>query len=207
MGLGWLAILYEVPEGIAAPYATAAGGSPAAAGLLIAAGQAMILAAPLWARLPETARQRWMGPMAAAAAGTLTLTALHPGLAASAAIFAVAGALGTYQVTVGTTFANSVPPACRAQALGIAAAGLVAGQGLAFAAAGWAAQAISPEAVTATAGAIGAVIACSLASSWHRLRPKPTQLTGQDQPPARRDHLVVPCWRTVCAELLHLLLM
>ncbi len=41
MGLGWLAILYEVPEGIAAPYATAAGGSPAAAGLLIAAGQAM----------------------------------------------------------------------------------------------------------------------------------------------------------------------
>ena len=67
--------------------------------------------------------------MAAAAAGTLTLTALHPGLAASAAIFAVAGALGTYQVTVGTTFASSVPPACRAQALGIAAAGLVAGPG------------------------------------------------------------------------------
>ena len=53
MGLGWLAILYEVPEGIAAPYATAAGGCPAAAGLLIAAGQAMILAAPLWARLPK----------------------------------------------------------------------------------------------------------------------------------------------------------
>jgi hypothetical protein len=114
--------------------------------------------------------------MAAPAAGTLTLTALHPGLAASAAIFAVAGALGTYQVTVGTTFANSVPPACRAQALGIAAAGLVAGQGLAFAAAGWAVQVLSPTTVTAAAGGLGAVIACSLASSWRRLRPEPTRL-------------------------------
>jgi MFS family permease len=173
MGLGWLAVFYEVPEGIAAPYAAAAGGSPAAAGLLIAAGQAMILAAPLWARLPEAARQRWMGPMAVAAAGTVTLTALHPGIAGSAAIFAAAGALGTYQVTVGTTFASSVPPACCAQALGIAAAGLVAGQGLAFAAAGWAAQAISPAAVTAAAGGLRAVTACSLAASWRRLRAVP----------------------------------
>jgi hypothetical protein len=170
IGLGWLAILYEVPEGIAAPYATAAGGSPAAAGLLIAAGQAMILAAPLWTRLPETARQRWMAPMAAAAAGTLTLTAFRPGIEASAAIFAVAGAFGTYQVTVGTTFTSSVPPACRARALGIAAAGLVAGQGLAFAAAGWAAQAFSPAVVTAAAGALGTLIACGLAASWCRLR-------------------------------------
>ena len=173
MGLGWLAVFYEVPEGIAAPYAAAAGGSPADAGLLIAAGQAMILAAPLWARLPEAARQRWMGLMAAAAAGTVTLTALHPGIAASAAIFAAAGAFGTYQVTVGTTFVSSVPPACRAQVLGIAAAGLVAGQGLAFAAAGWAAQAVSPAAVTAAGGGLGAVTACHLAASWRRLRPEP----------------------------------
>ena len=37
--LGWLAACYEIPEGLAAPYAGKLGGGPVAAGLLIAASQ------------------------------------------------------------------------------------------------------------------------------------------------------------------------
>jgi MFS family permease len=66
--LGWLAAFYEVPESLAAPYAAAAGGGPVATGLLLASGQAMILVAPWYTRLPTERRRMSMGPMAIAAA-------------------------------------------------------------------------------------------------------------------------------------------
>ena len=168
MLLGWLAAFYEVPESLAAPYAAADGGGPVAAGLLLASGQAMILAAPWYIRLPEVRRQRQMGPLAVAAAGMLMLTAVHPGIAGSMVIFALTGAFGVYQVTANTAFVAAVPDAQRAQALTVAATGLVAGQGIAFAAAGWAAQAVTPATVTAVSGAAGALAACVLAASWRR---------------------------------------
>jgi hypothetical protein len=49
--------------------------------------------------------------------------------------------------------------------------GLVAGQGLAFALAGWAAQATTPATVTTIAGLAGALLACSLTITWRRLPP------------------------------------
>src|SRR5262249_45773972 len=69
--------------------------------------------------------------------------------------------------------------------LGIAAAGLVTGQGLAFAAAGWAAQVFPPAAVTATAGGLGTVIACALAVSWRRL-PREPVAPARMQAPSQR---------------------
>lgn len=87
MLLGWLAAFYEVPEGIAAPYAAGIGGGAAVAGLLIASSQAMIVAAPLYARLPAAVRERWMWPMAIAASTFLTLTAFRPGVIASMVTF------------------------------------------------------------------------------------------------------------------------
>ena len=66
MLLGWLAAFYEVPEGIAAPYAAAAGGGAGAAGLLIASGQAMVIVGPAYARLPSRPGSggwgRWRSP-------------------------------------------------------------------------------------------------------------------------------------------------
>jgi hypothetical protein len=169
MLFGWLAICYEVPEGIAAPYAAAAGGGPASAGLLIAASQAMVLVAPAYARLPDATRRRWMGPMAVSACAILTLTALHPGIATSMVILGAVSVFGAYQVTANTTFVAATPADHRAQAFGIASTGLTAGQGIAYALAGWAAEHAAPATVTAIAGGIGTVLACVLAVSWHRL--------------------------------------
>jgi hypothetical protein len=123
----------------------------------------------LYARLPGTVRERWMGPMAITACGLVMITAVRPGLAASVLILAAAEASGSYQVTANTAFMQRVPEYRRAQAFSIAATGLVAGQGAGFAIAGWAAQFTAPTTVTATAGALGAIGACVLALSWRRL--------------------------------------
>ena len=49
---------------------------------------------------------------------------------------------------------------------GLANAGLVVGQGAAFALAGAAAEVVPPSTVVALSGGIGAVIACGLALRW-----------------------------------------
>jgi hypothetical protein len=85
---------------------------------------------------------------------------------------AVFAAVGAYQLTANTAFVEACPPHARAQALGIAAGGLVAGQGLAFALAGWAAQATAPATVTAIAGLADALAAGSLTVTWRRLPPR-----------------------------------
>ena len=149
--LGWLAAFYGIPGGIAAPYAAGLGGGPVAAGLLIAATQlGAAVATPVFAkRIGPLTRLKWMGPMAACACGTLVLTAFRPGLAASMAIFALSGCFAMYQIATNTAFVERVASDRRAQAFGFANAGLVAGQGAAFALAGAAAEVIPPSTVIA----------------------------------------------------------
>ena len=171
--LGWLAAFYGIPGGIAAPYAARLGGGPVAAGLLIAATQlGAAVATPVFAkRIGPLTRLRWMGPMAACACGTLMLTAFRPGLAASMAIFAVSGCFAMYQIAANTAFVERVRSDRRAQAFGFANAGLVAGQGAAFALAGAAAEVIPPSTVIALGGGLGALAACGLALRWRRISP------------------------------------
>ena len=170
--LGWLAAFYEIPGGIAAPYAARLGGGPAA-GLLIAAAQlGAAVATPVFAkRIGPLTRLRWMGPMAACACGTLVLTAFRPGLAASMVIFALSGCFATYQIAANTAFVERVPNERRAQAFSFANAGLVAGQGAAFALAGAAAEVIPPSTVIALGGGLGALAACGLALRWRGRSP------------------------------------
>ena len=165
--LGWLAAFYEIPGGIAAPYAARLGGGPVAAGLLIAATQlGAAVATPVFAkRIGPLTRLKWMGPMAACACGTLMLTAFRPGLAASMAIFALSGCFAMYQIAANTAFVERVPSDRRAQAFGFANAGLVAGQGAAFALAGAAAEVVPPSTVIAVGGGLGALAACGLSPS------------------------------------------
>ena len=99
-----------------------------------------------------------MGPLAVLTCAALVLTALRPGLAVSLVIFSVSAAFGVYQIAANTAFVVRVPDERRAQAFGIANVGVVVGQGAAFLAAGAAAEVISPAAVIAICGAIGAVI-------------------------------------------------
>jgi MFS family permease len=171
--LGWLAAFYEIPSGIAVPYAGRLGGGPVAAGLLLAAAQtgAAVMTPVFTKQIRPLTRLRWMGPMAVCACGTLVLTVLHPGLAASMAIFALSGAFAMYQIAANTAFVERLPNERRAQAFGLANAGLVVGQGAAFALAGAAAEVLPPSTVIALGGGLGALAACGLALRWRHMSP------------------------------------
>ncbi len=171
--IAWMAAFYNVPEAIAAPYAGKLGGGPVAAGLLIAFSQlGLVVAMPYFTkRIGPLTRLRWMGPMAVCTCAVLVLAVLRPSLAVSMAIFFLSNTFTVYQIAANTAFVERVPNEQRAQAFGLANAGLVVGQGVAFAVAGAAAEVVPPSTVVALAGGLGAVIACCLALRWRRIAP------------------------------------
>jgi MFS family permease len=171
--LGLLVVFYTVPEGIAAPYARELGGGPITTGVVLASTcLATTIATPLFTRFVR-ARQRLnlMGPLAVLTCVTLVLTALRPGLAVSLVIFSLSATFGIYQIAANTAFVVRVPNERRAQAFGIANMGVVVGQGATFVAAGAAAEVMSPAAVIAIAGGIGAVVAFILTLRWRHVSP------------------------------------
>jgi MFS family permease len=173
VGLGWLAAFYEIPEGLAVPYAGKFGGGAVAAGLLMAAAQSgAALSTPLFTKkLGPLTRLTWMGPMAVLACGILVVTALRPNLIESMAIFAVSNSFAMYQTAANAAFVERIPNEQRGQAFGLANTGMIVGQGLAFAAAGAAAEVVPPSTVVALGGGIGAVIAGGLAVRWRGMTP------------------------------------
>jgi predicted MFS family arabinose efflux permease len=173
MSLGWLAAFYEVPEGLAAPYAGRLGGGAVAAGLLLATSQlGAAISTPLFTKtIGPLTRLRWMGPMAVLTCGILAVTILRLNLVASMALFAVSNSLAMYQIAANTAFVERIPNEKRGQAFGLANAGLVVGQGIAVAIAGAAAEVVPPSTVVALSGGIGAVIACGLAFRWRGMSP------------------------------------
>jgi predicted MFS family arabinose efflux permease len=172
-GFGWLVAFYAVPQGIAAPYAARLGGGAVATGLVLASTAAATAAGtPLFARFVRPRRRTaLMGPMAVLACATLIPVAFRPGLIVSLVIFSVSAAFGCYQIAANTAFVARVPAAHRAQAFGIAGAGVIIGQGAGFIAAGAAADLVSPFTVIAVAGALGAVTGAMLTRSWRQVEP------------------------------------
>ena len=173
VGLGWLAAFYEVPEGIAAPYAGRLGGGAVAAGLLIAASQlGAAVSTPLFTKkIGPLTRLAWMGPMAVLTCAILVPAVFRLNLVVSMALFALSNSFAMYQVAASTAFVDRLPNERRGQAYGLANAGLIVGQGLAFTAAGAAAEVVPPSTVVALSGGIGALIACGLALQWRGMSP------------------------------------
>jgi len=170
LAMAWLAGLYVVPEGVAAPYADVLGGGATAVGLLMAAMPAgTALGTYLFLRCVRAqARPRWMGPLAAVAGVPLVLCAGTPGITASVVLWAVSGLCFAYQVQVIAEFMRTVPDSQRGQAVGIASSGLLAVQGLGVLLGGFVAGRWGTEWAVAGAGALGAVFALGLTSSWAR---------------------------------------
>jgi predicted MFS family arabinose efflux permease len=173
IGLAWLAAFYEVPEGLAAPYAASLKGGAVAAGLLIAFSQlGAAVASPVFIKkIGPLTRLKWMGPMTVLTCGILAVTILRPNLEVSMAIFALSNTFAMYQIAANTAFVERIPNERRAQAFGLANAGLIVGQGLAFAIAGAAAEVVPPSTVVALSGGLGALVACGLALRWRRMSP------------------------------------
>lgn len=170
VGLSWLAGLYVVPEGVAAPYAHSLHHDAVATGLLMAAMPAgTALGTYLWVRfVPSRIRSRWMGPMAAATGVPLGLCALYPNLVFSLMLWTVAGLFFGYQVQVITEFVRSVPDQQRGQAIGIASSGLLAVQGFGILLGGIVAGLWGVNAAVASAGLLGTALALGLSWTWHR---------------------------------------
>jgi predicted MFS family arabinose efflux permease len=171
--LGWLVFFYTIPEGIAAPYAARLGGGPIATGLVIASTAfSTMIVTPLFTRLVRPRRRlALMGPLAVLTCATLVATAFRPDLGVSLVIFSLSAAFAIYQVAANTAFVVRVPKERRAQAFGIANMGVIVGQGVAFVAAGAAAEVSSPAAVIAVGGGLGAISAVVLTLRWRHLSP------------------------------------
>ena len=170
LGLSWLAGLYVVPEGVAAPYAHDIQQGAVAVGLLMAAMPAgTAVGTYLWVRFfPPVKRARWMGPMAAAVGVPLGLCGLHPNLILSLLLWTLSGFFFGYQVQVITEFVRRVPDQQRGQAIGIASSGLLAVQGFGVLLGGAVAGLWGVNAAVASAGLLGTVLAVGLSWTWRR---------------------------------------
>ncbi|HEY2638625.1 MAG TPA: MFS transporter, partial [Streptosporangiaceae bacterium] len=100
----------------------------------------------------------------------------------SLVIFSLSAAFGVYQIAANTAFVIRTPNERRAQAFGIASMGVIVGQGVAFVAAGAAAELFSPAAVIAVGGGIGAVVAFVLTLRWRRVSPPGGRHAGGRRP-------------------------
>jgi MFS family permease len=178
--LGWLVPFYAVPEAMAVPYAAHFHGGAALAGLILGAGPfGSLIGTIAFGRLVDPpARLAWMGPLAVSCCGVLALCATAPPLGLALVIIAAAGALSAYQLATNAAFVAAVPGHRRGQAFGVANGGINVGQGVWFAIAGAAAEAIGPARVIAVSGVAGAAAALALAVTWQRRRRAATGQLG-----------------------------
>lgn len=163
MLFGWLALFYNVPEGVAAPLAHSVGGGTSSVGLILAATALGAAAGGLvFTRLASPAKRlTWMRPLAIAACAALALFGLEPSLPFILIILFVSGIFDCYQAAASAAFVSAAPPESRSQVFGIAQAGMSLGQGAAMILAGAAAQA-HPARVIAVSGVLGALVAAIL---------------------------------------------
>jgi MFS family permease len=155
LALAWLVGWYVVPEALAAPYADQIGAGPTVVGLLMAADPlGSIAGAWLFVRfVPERLRERLVGVLAVGAGLPLLLTVARPGVAVTIVLWGLSGALSTaYLIQAQAGFVRSTPDRERGRAIGVAASGLLAAQGVAVLTGGWIAdQWGAAEAITAAA--------------------------------------------------------
>jgi MFS family permease len=171
VALAWLVGWYVVPEALAAPYADQLGAGPAVVGLLMAADPlGSVLGAWLFVRyVPAETRARLVGLLAAAAGLPLLLSLFHPGVALTVVLWALSGALATaYLLQTQASFVRATPDGGRGRAIGVAASGIVAAQGVAVLVGGLLADLWDPATAIAVAGAVGTLMSLCGALAWHR---------------------------------------
>jgi MFS family permease len=175
VGLAWLAGLYVVPEGVAAPYASKVAHGATPVGLLMAAmpfGTA--LGTYLFVRwMPAKLRSAWMGPLGMASGLPLVFCLMTPPLPISLLLWMLSGLFFCYQVQVASEFIRAVPDHQRGQAVGIASSGLLAVQGIGILLGGWVAEWVGVGWSVCGAGLLGMAIALVLSGIWSRVRSAP----------------------------------
>lgn len=169
--LAWLVGWYVVPEALAAPYADRLGAGTAVVGVLMAADPlGSVLGAWLFVRfVPAGWRSRLVGVLAVGAGLPLVLCAFRPGVAVVFALWGLSGAASTaYLLQAQAGFVRATPEAERGRAIGVAASGIVAAQGVAVLVGGLWARLWDPATAVAVAGGVGAVLCLGCAVAWRR---------------------------------------
>jgi predicted MFS family arabinose efflux permease len=171
LGFSWLLGLYVVPEGVAPPYAHSLGAGSAGIGLLMAAGPAgTALGTYLFLRwVPSATRAAWMPGLAVLGGLPLVVCWLRPGLVISIALWGLSGMAAAYQVQVVTEYVRAVPDRQRAQAIGVAASGLLAVQGVGILLGGVVAARFNAATAVGLAGVVAAGLAMWLTLVWSRV--------------------------------------
>ena len=171
--LAWLVGCYVVPEALAAPYAQQVGAGPAAVGLLMAADPlGSVLGAWLFVRLvPPAVRDRLIGVLAVCAGLPLLATALQPTVPVALVLWGLSGMASTaYLLQAQAGFVRATPDHGRGQAIGVAASGLIAAQGVAVLAGGLVADRTTAAIGIAVLGGCGVLLAALGTLAWHRVR-------------------------------------
>lgn len=171
LGFAWLMGLFVIPEGLAAPYAASIHTSTLGLGLLLAADPAgTALGSFLFIKLfTEARRTRMIGVLAAAGGVPLVACASHPPPLVSHLLWALTGVCGAYLVQVMPEYVIAAPQSRRGQAIGVAASGLLAVQGLGILLGGIVASRLNPAAAIAIAGATASVLAVLLNRHWQHI--------------------------------------
>lgn len=180
LGLAWLMGLLVVPEGLAVPYAAAIHASTIGVGLLLAAAPAGTAIGSFLFMKVLSDEQRTQSIATLAALGGLPLAACvwHPGLTVSVVLWALSGACCAYLTQLMPQYVRAAPAARRGQAIGIAASGLMAVQGLGILLGGVVATEANAAVAVAAAGGLATVLASVAALRWQRL------LAGERNVPA-----------------------
>jgi hypothetical protein len=162
--LAWLAGFWTIPEGLAAPYASAHGGGPASVGILLAANPAGNLIGVLiltrW--VPSALHPRLIGLLAIASGLPLVPCGFDPGIAITAVLWGLCGVLSAYLVLIVSEFVTIVPSHVRGQAIGMASSGLLASQGIGLLVGGAIASLWAVGPAIAVAGLAGSLVAVPL---------------------------------------------
>lgn len=182
--MAWLAGLYVVPEGVAAPYASEVSHGASAVGLLMAAQPVgTAIGTYLFVRWVDArVRAAWIAPLGILAGVPLALCLFTPALPLSLLLWMLAGLFFCYQVQVFTEFVRAVPDEQRGQAVGIASSGLQVAQGLGVLLGGWVAGAYGVGWAVSGAGVLGIVCAAVLGLMWLRAQG---EVSGPPEPAHR----------------------
>ena len=162
----WVGMLFtNAPEGIAAPLVEQLGQGPAQVGILLGANPAGVTVGGLLiARaLTQERRERLVPPLVALSLAPLLLAGLitvwsGPGTGAYATVVVllfVAGLGAAWSIPLNVAFVQSVPPAYRGRAFGVAVSGLYGVQGIGVLGAGALAEGLTAGTVVGLIGALG----------------------------------------------------
>jgi hypothetical protein len=150
------AAMVTAPEGLAVPLAADHGGGAFAAGVLTAAlPVGFVVGSLIVLRLPEHRRLRSLPALLLLSGVPLLCTPLMPGVASTAALWALAGVGASLQVVANAAYVQATPVDLRGRAFGIASTLLLGIQGVVYLLAGVVAEAIDTAVVVAALAAAG----------------------------------------------------